>query len=211
MATSNTPNQVRPPALPLAPNTYNRAFQDQLNNVLRLFFNNIDGNLNTILSPNSGGTAIYQPYGFFYSTATQTAALADTDQAVEFQEQFETQGVTLTGVDSTDITVTYSGVYNFQVTLQVFSTNSTAKDITVHIDRNGVNIPYSSQRKTVAKTGFDQVVYSFNLTCATDDVITILFRVSATTLRLESTAPTAGLPGVPSATVVTTFLSNVGL
>lgn len=211
MVNSKTPNQVKPPALPFATKEYSQQYQDQLNNVLRLFFTNLDSVVNAVLSRDSGGAALYSPYGFFYSTTTQTAAAPDTDQAVEFQETFETRGVTLTGVDSTDITVTYQGVYNFQVTLQVFSTNSTAKDITVHIDRNGVNIPYSSQKKTIAKAGFDQVVYSFNLACAADDLITILFRVSATTLRLESTAPTAGLPGVPSAAVVTTFLSNVEL
>ena len=29
---------VRPPNLPLAPDEYNRQYQDQLNNILRLFF-----------------------------------------------------------------------------------------------------------------------------------------------------------------------------
>jgi len=30
---------VTPPSLPLAPNEYERRYQDQLNNILRLFFN----------------------------------------------------------------------------------------------------------------------------------------------------------------------------
>jgi hypothetical protein len=32
---------VAPPSLPLAPNEYERRYQDQLNNVLRLFFSQI--------------------------------------------------------------------------------------------------------------------------------------------------------------------------
>ena len=32
---------VTPPSLPLAPEQYNRQYMDQLNNVLRLFFNQI--------------------------------------------------------------------------------------------------------------------------------------------------------------------------
>jgi hypothetical protein len=35
-------NQVAAPNLPLAPNEYQRQYQDQLNNVLRLYFNRID-------------------------------------------------------------------------------------------------------------------------------------------------------------------------
>jgi hypothetical protein len=34
---------VTPPNLPLAPEAYQRQYQDQLNNVLRLFFNQIAG------------------------------------------------------------------------------------------------------------------------------------------------------------------------
>jgi hypothetical protein len=32
---------VTPPSLPLAPNEYERRYQDQLNNILRLFFNQL--------------------------------------------------------------------------------------------------------------------------------------------------------------------------
>jgi len=35
-------NRVTTPALPLAPEIYNRSYQDQLNNVLRLYFNRLD-------------------------------------------------------------------------------------------------------------------------------------------------------------------------
>lgn len=43
IVTSEFPlNQVAAPNLPLAPAEYERQFQDQLNNVLRLYFNRID-------------------------------------------------------------------------------------------------------------------------------------------------------------------------
>ena len=35
-------NRVATPALPLAPDLYSRPYQDQLNNVLRLYFNRVD-------------------------------------------------------------------------------------------------------------------------------------------------------------------------
>jgi len=42
--------RVQPPALPLATNEYNKAYQDQLNNVLRLYFNRIQNILNQLES-----------------------------------------------------------------------------------------------------------------------------------------------------------------
>ena len=41
-------NRVAAPALPLAPEAYNRSYQDQLNNVLRLYFNRIDSILGAL-------------------------------------------------------------------------------------------------------------------------------------------------------------------
>ena len=41
-------NQVASPNLPLAPIEYSRQYQDQLNNVLRLYFNRVDGILDQL-------------------------------------------------------------------------------------------------------------------------------------------------------------------
>ena len=41
-------NQVAAPNLPLSPIEYNRQYSDQLNNVLRLYFNRVDAILNQL-------------------------------------------------------------------------------------------------------------------------------------------------------------------
>ena len=41
-------NQVAAPNLPLSPMEYNRQYSDQLNNVLRLYFNRVDAILNQL-------------------------------------------------------------------------------------------------------------------------------------------------------------------
>ena len=41
-------NQVAAPNLPLSPLEYNRQYNDQLNNVLRLYFNRVDAILNQL-------------------------------------------------------------------------------------------------------------------------------------------------------------------
>lgn len=40
-------NLIAPPALPQAPREYMPAYQDQLNSILRLYFNRINGSLNS--------------------------------------------------------------------------------------------------------------------------------------------------------------------
>ena len=42
VTSTNAINKVAAPALPLATEEYNRPYQDQLNNVLRLYFNRLD-------------------------------------------------------------------------------------------------------------------------------------------------------------------------
>jgi hypothetical protein len=44
-------NQVAPPALPLARDQYDRPYQDQLNNVLRLYFVQLNAAVNLLQAP----------------------------------------------------------------------------------------------------------------------------------------------------------------
>jgi len=57
-AVKNTP--IRPskaPNLPVAPTTYTQQYQDQILNVLRLYFNQVDNFSQSIAIPDSGTTA----------------------------------------------------------------------------------------------------------------------------------------------------------
>jgi hypothetical protein len=114
---ANEIQRVAPPALPLAPEGYDRPFMDQNSNVLRLFFTRFVNSLNTILSTDDGGKFIYMPRGLFYSTAAQTATVINTGYPVEFENTYIGNGISIGGTDDTRITVTADGVYNFQVNL----------------------------------------------------------------------------------------------
>jgi hypothetical protein len=72
---------VTPPSLPLAPEQYNRQYMDQLNNVLRLFFNQISSpgplagasiNLNVNTLPTSADLATLRSGDVYRDTATNT-------------------------------------------------------------------------------------------------------------------------------------------
>jgi hypothetical protein len=67
-------NQVAAPNLPLAPIEYNRQYADQLNNVLRLYFNRLDAILAQLRTGSGSidGSGVRFPYGAFSDTAYTT-------------------------------------------------------------------------------------------------------------------------------------------
>lgn len=69
--------KIAPPALPHATPDYNSPYQDQLNNVHRLFYNRLVNVLNALvdkfLSNNPpGGASLYFPYGAFHEDGVTT-------------------------------------------------------------------------------------------------------------------------------------------
>jgi hypothetical protein len=66
--------QVASPNLPLAPTDYDSRYQEQLNNVLRLYFNRLDAILEQLKigSGSIDGSGVQFPYGAFQDTAYTT-------------------------------------------------------------------------------------------------------------------------------------------
>jgi hypothetical protein len=69
VTTENELNKIAAPSLPLATEEYSSQYQDQLNNVLRLYFNRIDS-LNTQLM-----ASVYIPAMTNYTVATLPSAV----------------------------------------------------------------------------------------------------------------------------------------
>jgi len=85
---------VSPPALPQAAAEYTRPYQDQLNNVHRLFYNRLTATLNQLISSTPGGAGLFFPYGAFGSTVSQTIP-ANTAQVMRFDTTDFAKGVAL--------------------------------------------------------------------------------------------------------------------
>lgn len=68
-----------PPNIPLATVTYERLYQDQLNNAFRLYFNQLN-NLSSALVGSTGGAYLQFPHGAFHQdgVTTLTAGLTNT-------------------------------------------------------------------------------------------------------------------------------------
>jgi hypothetical protein len=96
VTTDYTLSQVTPPNLPLAPGQYNPQYQEQLNNVLRLYFNQLNKIVAQLQStqPLSAGSSLQFPNGAFFqdgvttlttgisNVSTTPIVVADTSQFV---------------------------------------------------------------------------------------------------------------------------------
>ena len=206
---ANELNRIEPPALPLAPEGYDRPYQDQSNNVLRLFFNRLVGLVREIISTEDGGKFLYFPRGLFYSTTDQTAAVVNTGYPVEFENTYIGNGVSIAGADNTRLTVSADGVYNFQVTLQTAHTNSSDVQILTWINKNGTDVPYGGQQQTIKGNANQPVFWNFSIDLTAGQYIEMYWATDDTTLSLNTTVATSPHPGIPSTVVAVSFVSNL--
>jgi len=134
--TTNYIRKVEPPALPQATDAYARAYQDQTNNVLRLFFNRLCNGLNAILGVN-GGANIQSPHGAFQSSVDQTATI-NTATVMTFNVTDYSNAVSV--VSNSEITVTTAGIYNLQWSGQFENTDTVLHNASVWIRVNGTDV-----------------------------------------------------------------------
>ena len=116
-------NQAAAPNLPLAPTAYEPRYQDQVNNVLRLYFTQMTGAMNNLIGTN-GGQFVDCPNGLFFNTVDQTFAATNTAYPVVFNQTYLSNAVALRSGSTSEIEVTIGGIYNFQYSGQLLSTKN---------------------------------------------------------------------------------------
>lgn len=198
---------VVPPALPLGGQEYNKQFQDQFNNVLRLYFNRLSTNVNLTLGTN-GGQYIDCPNGLFFNTADQTFAATNTAYPVVYSATYLSNGVALKSGSTSQIEVSVGGVYNFQYSGQLLSTNSSAKDVFLWIKRNGTAIGYSTHAYTITgSNAYLEINWNFNIDLAAGEYLELEVAASDTAVRLDAEAATSPHPGIPSSVMAVNFIA----
>ena len=75
----------KPPNLPLAGQQYASAYQEQFNNVLRLYFNQISNVEGALLSP-LGGKYLNNPYAAIQRTTDVNTFTANTPTQITFDQ-----------------------------------------------------------------------------------------------------------------------------
>jgi len=196
-----------PPALVNAPERYDQASMSQTNKLLRTFFLNIANIFNNLLGP-AGSRYIDRPNGLFFSVVDQTLSATNTAKAINFELTYLSNGVEVNAGTESRIYVTYDGIYNFQFSGQLTSSNSSSKIVYVWIVRNGVDIGYSTHAYTISGSGTElEIAWNFNIDLQAGDYMEFEWASADITVSLNATAATTPHPGIPSAVVAVSYVA----
>jgi hypothetical protein len=217
---------LRPPKAPnllIAPTEYQQRYIDQLNNALRLYFNQIDNGLGFLLS-DTGGASLSLPHIAASDNADQLATAANTPTEVKWNTLESGLGWALNPPGTA--TATIPGVYTIRYSLQFANTDNAQHDAAVWLKLNNVDVPRST---TIFSIPARKSAGVFSYVCAyseatfqveTGDTIALYwatdqaFIVSPATTGVyiehlaAQTSPYAR-PAVPSAIGSITFVSRL--
>ncbi len=209
------------PALPIAPDEYARRYQDQHNNVLRLYFRQLDNTFAALLG-NSGGRFLEFPHIAAQDTTSQYTT-TDTATKVLWNQLDSGIGFTL-NPDST-ATADYTGVYKIDYSLQFANTSPQIHDAFVWLQINGNLVDGSTSKFTVPNShggipGYLVVYSSVTFEVTSGQPIALYWATNqaavvspaANGIFMEAapaqTTPFA-MPATPSAIGSITFVSNL--
>jgi hypothetical protein len=204
-------NKVAAPNLPLPPEEYNRVYFDQMLNILRLYFNRIDALTTQLMTSGSIDPGlINNPNGLFFSTVDQTLAAINTGYPITFNQTYLNNNVALQTASTSKIEVAVGGVYNFQLSAQLKSTNASAKDAQIWIKRNNVTIGYSAHKYTVeGSDNHMNVSWNFNIDLAANEYIEMQWGADNTNVTLESIPASAPYPAAASVVMAVNFIAKL--
>jgi hypothetical protein len=216
---ANLGQQLQTPPIPKLSSSgdlYSSSLQNQNNSVLNIFFIKLVNSLNSVLGIR-GGKHINTPYGAFQDSTDQTAANTTTAYAVTFNTTDFSNGVTM--ASGSRITVTDTGIWNCQFSIQFKNTTNASQDVDIWFRKNGTNIDKSNSRfgfaprKDASDPYHTIAAMNFFVSLTANDYIEIMWRPTDTGVSIEQyaagTSPTR--PAVPSAIVTMSFVSNLSV
>ena len=217
--------ELRPskaPNLPIAPVEYSQQYLDQLANVLRLYFAQVD-NLAFGLTTSSGGAYLNFPYVAASDTTSQYATATNTPTIVKWDTLAYGNGFTL-DVGNT-ATALVQGIYKITYSLQIVNNDNAIHDSIVWLQINNTNVVGSTTTFTLPARksallpayvcGYSEVVFQINA----GDVVGLWWGTDqaavsggATGIYIEAkaaqTSPMA-YPATPSSIGSITFISAI--
>ena len=195
--------QIRPPKtplIPLAPTEYDRAYQDQLTNVLRLYFNKIDSAFQQLLLG-------FNNYATFYDTQTRTNPVANAENLVPFDATAEAFGITVEGSPATQITVSKGGVYNFQFSSQLDHSGGGAVAFYFWFKLNGTAIENTAGKLVVDGPNSETLAaWNYLVTMQAGDYFELAWSADDTSAVILATAAASPVPAVPSTIMTVTYV-----
>lgn len=195
--------QIQPPKspfLPLGPTEYDRGYQDQLTNVLRLYFGKIDTTFQQLLLG-------FNNYGTFYDTTTQTNPVANAENLTTYNTTGEAFGITVEGSPATQLKVSKGGVYNFQFSAQFDVTGGGSASAYVWFKVNGTALPYTATKVVVGGPNAETVAaWNYLVTMNAGDYFELAWSSSSTSMVMLAEAASSPIPAVPSVIMTVTYV-----
>jgi len=203
-------NRVASPRLPAATVEYDQNYINQLNNILRLYFSQIDNILGQ-LSATTLITSIKVPYLAVEDTVSHTVT-ANTANAMTFNTVDYSNSCSL--VSSSRLTVTYAGIYNLQFSTQFQNTNTQLHDVSVWLRKNGTDIVGSTGLISIPNShggtpGHIIAGWNFYVSLAANDYIQLYWSTDSAAVTIEAYAAgvTPTRPSTASNVATLTFVS----
>ena len=220
MANVNIANIRAPkaPNLPIPTVNYSQTYFEVLTNVLRLYFNELDKFSATLATPDIG-YYLNAPYGGFSDSTTQHIAVINTPYAITFNTTDIQDGPRFTGgqpdilinpLATSQIIIGFPGVYNFQFSLQLTSTNASTKTVWIWPRLNGTDVPNSATKISMSGTNNNYVAaWNFVLETFTEgEYFELMWAANSTNVDMTASAATAFCPAIPSVILTVTYASS---
>lgn len=190
------------PNLPIAPQSYTARYLDQLTNVLRLYFAQVDARLQQLLVG-------FNHYGVFYEDTTQTAASTGVAYPVAIATTVEASGVSV--INTSEVLAARSGVYRASFVVSV--EKGTAGDATAwfwfRVD--GDDVAQSAVEVPITGAGGPQVVVrEFLGMLVAGSVLQLMWATDSTAVELPAAVAAAPVPARASAHAAVTYVYPAG-
>ena len=196
-------NRIAAPSLPLAPEQWDRQYQDQFSNVLRLYFNRLDDFVARL-------DTLSVPYGAFSSGVDQTTT-ANTATLMTLNTTDFSNDVSIA---TSKITVATAGIYNLQFSVQLESNSNAAQDVFIWLKKNGVDIAGSTgkvgipSRKGVGDPFHGIYGWNYFVSLAAGQYIEIYWSTTSADVSIQF-YPASATPTKPATQSVVATLSFV--
>jgi hypothetical protein len=204
----------KPPNLPLAPlAAYSAQYQEQFNNVLRLYFNQISNVEGSLLAP-LGMKYLNAPYAAIQRTTNKTFT-ANTATQITFDQNDYINGCTNDGTDG--IAVDQPGIYNYQFSVQLENADTQIHSAWIWLRVNNVDVMGTASKFDVTAShggtpGAIIAACNFFVELQASDTVEMWAAVSNTNVILQAyaaqTSPFA-MPAIPSVVATLTFVSSI--
>ena len=151
-----------------------------------------------------GGTAYQAAYGAVISTATQTAALANTAYPVTLSSTLDSYLVSI-GSPASRIVCAQAGLYNFQFSCQLDKTAAASGEVYIWYRINGSDIADSASKVSLKGSDSETVAaWNFVQRMVAGDYFELVWATNDTNCFIPTFAAVAPVPLIPSVILTAT-------